>query len=120
METKEKHCARQKRWRDAHPEEHRAKVKAWRKAHPEREHARKIKYQYGLSQDEFSILLFSQRSVCAICRQPFTETPLVDHDHETGKVRGLLCNSCNLGLGVFKNNSARLRLAAKYLEKGGM
>jgi hypothetical protein len=41
----------------------------------------------------------------------------VDHDHITGKVRGLLCNDCNLGIGHFKDNIEKLKLAIKYLEE---
>lgn len=53
---------------------------------------------------------------CAICKQ---ETKLVvDHDHASGKIRGMLCRYCNLGLGHFKDSSELLRAAAKYLRRG--
>ena len=59
---------------------------------------------------------------CAICGTDdpnfgHVKTFSVDHDHETGKVRGLLCLHCNLGLGKFKDNSTNLRKAADYLDK---
>ena len=55
-----------------------------------------------------------QLSECIICG--IETKPVVDHDHQTGKVRGGLCSNCNLGLGHFKDNPELLRLAALYLE----
>jgi hypothetical protein len=55
---------------------------------------------------------------CDICFEPLTNrTMRIDHDHETGKARGFLCNSCNTGLGFFEDNQAIFRSAIKYLEK---
>lgn len=51
---------------------------------------------------------------CAICGS--TEKPHIDHDHETGVVRGTLCRTCNIGLGMFKDNPELMRQAAQYLE----
>jgi hypothetical protein len=52
---------------------------------------------------------------CAICETPFSSSPSIDHSHKTGKVRGLLCHKCNLGLGNFGDSVVRLLGAAKYL-----
>jgi len=54
-----------------------------------------------------------QQGRCALCEAPATT---VDHNHETGAVRGALCNTCNTGLGKFGDDPARLRRAAEYLE----
>lgn len=68
----------------------------------------------------FAEKLNEQDGVCAICGQLPRGTGrngfVVDHDHNNGLVRGILCADCNKGLGNFKDNSNVLRLAAKYLE----
>lgn len=68
---------------------------------------------YGLTPEAFSALLRGQNGTCAICRAG--EDWVVDHDHKTGAVRGVLCRQCNLGLGGFKDSPDSLLNAAKYL-----
>ena len=76
--------------------------------------------KYGLTVDDYEALAESQGGRCAICR----ESPdwkanggrlVVDHDHTTGAVRGLLCPSCNLGLGYFADSPKSLTNAINYL-----
>lgn len=85
------------------------------------------KTRYGVSEEEYARLLESQGGKCAICRSPDPETRkgvhpdmahqfCVDHDHSTGAVRGLLCMSCNVGLGKFKDEEKRLEAAIQYLK----
>lgn len=65
--------------------------------------------KYGLNPTEFDALLDRQGNGCAVCRVPFGEHqrgPQIDHCHETGQVRGLLCTSCNIGLGHTKDDPA--------------
>lgn len=79
--------------------------------------------RYGLTAAEFDALVEAQRGVCAICGGPPYEGRLdsrkrrlaVDHHHETGVVRGLLCDPCNTGLGMFKDDPKRLESAIQYL-----
>lgn len=76
----------------------------------------RIKMEYGLVPEATRTLLATQGDSCAICHTPFTNTPVcVDHFHESGAVRGLLCGECNLGLGKFKDQPALLLAAAQYL-----
>lgn len=73
-------------------------------------------WKHGMTQQQHDSLLKKQKNRCAICRKMFSETPDIDHCHKTGKNRGLLCSSCNLGLGHFKDNVKFLKTAIKYIK----
>ena len=81
---------------------------------------RKVLSQYGITPDRYEALLSEQDGRCAICG---TDRPslnretmfFVDHDHQTGAVRGLLCTNCNTGLGKFGDDPDRIRAAIAYL-----
>ena len=84
-----------------------------------RRRERALLKEYGISWTEYESLLFSQDHRCKICREVFDEngkTPSVDHCHKTGLVRGLLCQLCNSGLGMFKDHVKNLANAALYLQ----
>ena len=74
---------------------------------------------YGLSQAQYEAMYDQQGALCAICRCPEGEAGAkgfhVDHDHETGQVRGLLCSRCNTGIGHFGDDPERLIAASAYL-----
>jgi len=76
-----------------------------------------LKNSFGLSLEKYENLLEIQAGVCAICAQKDNRRLSVDHCHETGAIRGLLCNGCNLGLGKFKDSVESLRSAIAYLER---
>ena len=83
----------------------------------------KLKRQYGFSDEEYDRLLKKQKGLCAICRRKEiamyrgkVRKLAVDHCHKTNTVRGLLCMSCNQGLGKFYDSPRLLRGAAMYLE----
>lgn len=73
--------------------------------------------QWGLSIDDYERLVKAQGGGCAICKKPCSSGRklAVDHDHKTGRIRGLLCSNCNLGLGKFFDNKELLRKAISYL-----
>lgn len=77
----------------------------------------RLKARYGITLEQWMKLFELQDGVCAICKQPETKAQSlsVDHCHKTGKIRALLCNSCNKGLGFFKDNSRLLKIAAEYV-----
>ena len=103
----------------------------YKKRYPDRmrrkEREAYLRKRYGMTVEDYNQLLLAQSGRCAICG---TMTPpllketvssglsfSIDHDHRTGAVRGLLCGACNLGLGNFGDEPARLRAAAVYLER---
>lgn len=79
--------------------------------------AMKLKSRYGLSEADYLAMLQRQEFVCATCPEPFDDKrgPQVDHCHETGVVRGLLCPDCNRALGMVKERVATLRKMISYL-----
>lgn len=92
----------------------------WHKANPERTKAngRKghLRRTYGLALDSYEDLLIAQGNRCAICRNGLIENhTCVDHDHDTGTVRGVLCRKCNTGLGQFNDEPLIIEAALAYL-----
>jgi hypothetical protein len=77
-----------------------------------------LKMKFGLSKERWKDMLDSQGGLCAIC-SVLLDRPCVDHDHETGVVRGFLCVGCNTGIGSLGDSPARLESAAMYLRKHG-
>lgn len=80
--------------------------------------------KWDLSKSDYMHMLKEQSGVCAICGLPETGTNkgniinmAVDHDHKTGKIRGLLCSKCNRGLGMFYDDTDRLQSAINYIER---
>lgn len=99
--------------------------RTFRSNHPELMAQRRrtywLKRLYGITDEDFDAMLAAQDGRCAICR---TDEPggghnrfHVDHCHETDVVRGLLCNNCNRGLGMFKDSRAHLASATAYLAR---
>lgn len=79
---------------------------------------RSVHRQYGLAPGEYDKMFAAQGGVCAICGAPPKSKALdIDHDHATNRVRGLLCNRCNVGLGHFKDSIPTLGAAIGYLAK---
>jgi hypothetical protein len=77
---------------------------------------------YGLTPEKYEAMELAQEGRCAICRADSPNSKRskhwhIDHCHTTNQVRGLLCHGCNTGLGSFKDDTERLRLAIAYLEK---
>lgn len=83
-----------------------------------RDNDKRIERKYGLTQEEYTSRLEQQGHSCAICGKQFSgDRPHVDHDHDTGQVRGILCGSCNVGLGYFYDNAEFLLSAVAYLSR---
>lgn len=105
-------CATTRR-KDSAPTKYNAELDRWRQ----------MKYKYGLTQEGFLSLWDSQGGCCAVCASQLSRTEKrgvnVDHNHETGEVRGLLCETCNTGLGLLKDSVDVLEAAITYLKTKG-
>ena len=74
--------------------------------------------KYGLTKNQVDDMLQNQNNKCEICKKEFGENNryCVDHDHNTGKVRGILCHPCNVSLGLIKDSIKTAQSMAKYLK----
>lgn len=119
VKNKAAEVERVRRWRAANPEKYReyqartrqsgTKALADRRGH--------LKRKFNLTPEQYDELLAAQNGRCAICETaPPSGTSLdVDHDHPTGKVRGLLCRNCNQGVGKFRDDPFVMTAAQAYL-----
>lgn len=105
--------------RASRPAHFRRVRKAYAKNNAPRIEAERLRRQYGTTPDKVAELFSRQKGNCAICVKPFlnSKTRHIDHDHKTGVVRGLLCQRCNMALGLLDDSPSRLIAAAAYLEK---
>lgn len=101
------------------PTSHRRSSKAWKENNPERAADARVKRTYGLEHGSYAAMFAAQGGACAICgttdRGPRSRFH-IDHCHDTGKVRGLLCSRCNTGIGQFKHDPERIRSAVEYVK----
>ena len=121
-----KQCARgkTKEWTLKNKDYVKSKKGEWEKKNPER--ARQIalrgilKFSYNMTLEQYDSLLTKQDFVCAICHKINNiqgRRLEVDHDHKTGKIRGLLCNGCNVGIGAFSDDMDLMAKAVQYVNK---
>lgn len=114
-----------KAYRRIYYEANRERIAVWQKEHQanNRDKYREYKLQrnYGISLEEFDLMVTAQGDRCACCgtSEPggSKETWNVDHDHSTGKVRGLLCTNCNHGIGKLGDSIEGLEQALRYLKQ---
>jgi len=79
---------------------------------------RRVLRRVGLTIEDYEQMFENQDGVCAICANPPGKKMLaIDHNHETGEVRGLLCGSCNTGIGLLQDSPDILAAALEYLQK---
>ena len=111
------------KYRAANREKARASSKASynknKDAHLKKVKERHFERKYGLTKFEYELLFVQQNHACAICGKlsgEGFEKLVVDHDHVSGNVRGLLCRLCNTSLGGFRDNKDLLKQAITYLE----
>lgn len=118
----EKNRERAKRWYHKQPENGRksiVKALEWQRKNKERDSLNKFKYNlkrnYGLSYEDYCKKAEEQKGLCAICFKPPYRNLDVDHNHSTGKNRGLLCGNCNTAIGLLKEDPQLFTQALAYL-----
>ncbi|KKL16712.1 hypothetical protein LCGC14_2492820 [marine sediment metagenome] len=106
------------KYKAAYPDKIRENARARQQDNPDRLREFDLKRLYGISLDEYNAMLEAQDGRCVICRRlPGKKRLSVDHNHETGLVRGLLCNRCNLGLGTLGDDHETLTAAEIYMSQ---
>ena len=105
------------------PEKFRQRGKQWRQDHLEDirayDRSRRLKKRYGITIEERDQMISDQGGRCALCERLFegTNRPNVDHDHETNRIRGILCFSCNQALGKLGDTYEKMKKVMKYLKE---
>jgi len=105
-------------WKEVIPSKDKAAYqRMWRKANPDKSKNNELMRSFGITLEEYNVMLKSQENVCKICgnTEPYNSSLAVDHCHSTGKVRGLLCSNCNRGLGFMQDSKVLLANAISYL-----
>lgn len=121
---KEKARERSRIWRLNNTEKSRNNARRYQKENPNKVLGWHLK-KYNMTVDDYNSLLQKQKGVCAICKskargmQHKKNRLCVDHDHSDNTIRGLLCGSCNVGIGHFKHSKVLLKKAIKYLDENG-
>lgn len=115
---------RHKKIYNERPEYFRERQKHFRKTNPDKHKSTELKGRFGITLKDYQAKLEAQGGTCAICKSSSPGRSdvryfSVDHDHDTGKVRDLLCTRCNTGIGSLQDSSEILELAAEYLRKHG-
>jgi hypothetical protein len=125
-EIRARSAAAHKRWHSQNKEYANAYRRRWAAENPEKAEAqrqRKRLRRYGLTIEQYDDIVCRQNNRCGVCRCSLAEIESkrihIDHCHVTGRVRGVLCEQCNLGIGKFKENAEALARAAEYLQSGG-
>jgi len=114
--NKGKVLTQRRRWRKKNRKRVQEYDTLWRKKNQKKINARTRLHRYNISQEAHDAILKKQKNRCAICRKKFRATPHIDHDHKTGRNRGLLCSRCNLAIGQLEDSVLLLKNAIKYLK----
>jgi len=116
LENKDKILKQVSNWQKENRQNHRDYDKKWRQKNPTKQREAYLKRAYKLSLKEFEELKLIQEGRCAICLFRVKRL-VIDHCHKTIKIRGLLCTTCNAGIGQFKDDIELLAKAIAYLKR---
>ena len=100
-----------KKYRETHKKERAKYMREYREINPQKDYS--LKYLYGITQQDYERMYYEQNGKCAICGKE--KKLVVDHDHQTGRIRGLLCHRCNSHLGYINDSPDILLKTISYL-----
>lgn len=106
------------KWRLINKEKYNGSARQWRKNNPKNVRKFYLKRRFGITLETYETMLAEQNGGCKICGRQNTKNKrlAVDHCHNSKKIRGILCDNCNKGLGSFQDSAALLEKAKQYLE----
>lgn len=111
-EFRERRRQAHKRWVTEHRDEYLAKRRQRYAEGRIMRRSDRLKYNHGITEADYESMLAEQDGTCAICGGgPDRKTSpylCIDHDHQTGRIRGLLCNACNLGVGIYETRREKM------------
>jgi len=119
--NKEKCNEQAKRYREENLEKVKEVQQEWYRNNPEKVKEQKLRKTYGISLEQYNGMYEKQNGRCAICgthQNELKQMMSVDHCHETNRIRGLLCNKCNRGIGYLRDDVKIVENALKYLSFG--
>lgn len=111
---------KQKAYRATHKDQKTRTNRAWLAANPHKALEYYRRNKYGITNEQFDAMLAAQGHQCAICGKTQQRGWHIDHCHSTGRVRGILCHGCNIGLGAFRDRTTSLLKAIQYLERNNV
>jgi|694.fasta_scaffold119457_6 hypothetical protein len=112
--------AYKRKWAEANKDRHREQARLWYQQNKQRVLQLRTERFFSLPEGGYAVLCALQHNRCLICGRKPRKRPLaVDHDHKTGKIRGLLCGTCNTGMGHLQDSPELLEKAAAYLRTRG-
>lgn len=115
LKFKDKYKLNSRIWRQENPERYKELTRNRYKETPEANRGYRLKYEYGISIEDYNTLLQKQEFLCAVCK--LEKKPLiVEHCHKTGKIRGLACHKCNIAIG-FLEQKGMVKNITNYLQK---
>ena len=115
LKNKEYILARNRKWVLNNREKANKIASNWRKKNPDKDLNIQLKHKFGITLEIFKKIKVKQKNKCAICKKK--KKLVVDHNHKSKKVRGLLCFTCNSGIGMLKDSIDILKSSIKYLRR---
>ena len=111
-----------KEWYEKNPSKRLEYVNRWQSKNPDHSRNSRLKRTYGITSEQYDHMIDEQGGLCAICKSDSPNTKHgkwhIDHNHETGNIRGLLCHNCNVSLGLVKDDASILLSMVAYLQEG--